>query len=74
MRHKVVTESGHELGRCRDLRTELSARSAKVTALCVGRGALLEHLGVRAHSRHTELPWSAVVRIEGKRIVVRDPE
>jgi sporulation protein YlmC with PRC-barrel domain len=72
MRRKVVTESGRKLGYCHDLRGELTARSVKVTSLCVGRSGLVEHFGLRAHSRHNELPWSDVVRIEGSRIVVRD--
>jgi hypothetical protein len=32
----------------------------------------LTHLGVRSHDRHTVIPWEAIVRIEGSRIVVRD--
>jgi sporulation protein YlmC with PRC-barrel domain len=74
MRRKVVTESGRKLGYCHDLRAELTARTLKVTGLCVGRSGLVEHFGLRAHSRHDELPWSSVIRIEGKRIVVRDEE
>jgi sporulation protein YlmC with PRC-barrel domain len=72
MRRKVVTESGRKLGYCHDLRGELTTRSLKVTGLCVGRWGMVEHFGLRAHSRHDEVPWSAVVRIEGNRIVVRD--
>jgi len=72
MRRKVITESGRELGYCHDLRCELTAQSLTVTGLCVGRSGLLEHFGLRMHSRHDEVPWSAVVRIEGDRIVVSD--
>jgi sporulation protein YlmC with PRC-barrel domain len=72
MRRNVVTESGQELGRCRDLRGELTASRLRVTGLCVGHGAWLEHLGIRGHDAHRTVPWSAVVSIEGKRIVVRD--
>ncbi len=72
MRRKVVTESGEDLGRCRDLRGELTASRLKVTGLCVGHGAWLEHLGIHGHDSHRTVPWSAVVRIEGKQIVVRD--
>ena len=72
LRRQVVTESGEKLGRCYDLRGEVTATKLRVTGLCVGRGAWLEHLGARTHDRHSVVPWSAVVRIEGKRIVVRD--
>ena len=72
MRPKVVTESGRELRYCHDLRGELTAKTLKVTGLCVGRSGLVEHFGLRAHSRHDEVPWSAVVRIEGDRIIVSD--
>jgi sporulation protein YlmC with PRC-barrel domain len=72
LRREVVTESGRSLGRCYDLRGELSATNLRVTGLCIGRRALLEHLGIRAQKPHGLVPWEAVVRIEGKRIVVRD--
>jgi sporulation protein YlmC with PRC-barrel domain len=67
-----VTESGRSLGRCHDLRGELTATKLRVTGLCVGGEAWLVRLGVREHDRHTTIPWDEVVRIEGKRIVVRD--
>jgi hypothetical protein len=57
---------------CHDLRGELTAKTLKVTGLCVRRSGLVEHFGLRAHSRHDEIPWSAVVRIEGDRIIVSD--
>lgn len=68
---KVVTESGRSLGRLYDLRGELTPRTLKVTGLVAGRRGFLEHLGVVP--RVTSIPWDNVVRIEGKRIVVRDP-
>jgi len=71
-KRKVQTESGRFLGRCHDLRGELHGAKLRVTGLCVGPRAWLTHLGVRSHSRHTVIPWEAVVRIEGTRIVVRD--
>jgi sporulation protein YlmC with PRC-barrel domain len=70
---KVVTESGLELGRCYDLRGELTASSLRVKSLCVGRRALLEHFGAAGHDRHDEVAWSSIVRFERDRIVVRDP-
>lgn len=73
LRRQVVTESGRKLGRCYDLRGEANATTLKVTGLCVGRRAWLEHLGVGGDGPHSVIPWDAVVRIEGKRIVVRDP-
>jgi len=74
LRRKVVTESGRSLGRCHDLRGELTATRLRVTGLCVGHGGWLEHLGIRGHDSHTTIPWSAVVRIEGTTIVVRDDD
>jgi len=70
---KVVTESGLFLGRCFDVRGELSGSTLKLRSLCVGRAALLEHLGIRSHGRHDEVAWSSIVRFERDRIVVRDP-
>ncbi len=75
LRRKVVSEDGRVLGRCYDLRAELTASSLKVTGLCVGEGGLLEHFGVKNAERtrgHDPIPWDAVVRIEGDRIVVRE--
>ena len=48
---KVVTESGRKLGYCHDLRAELSGRTLKVSALCVGRSGLVEHYGVPGFPR-----------------------
>jgi sporulation protein YlmC with PRC-barrel domain len=72
LRRKVVTESGDSLGRCYDLRGELTATKLRVTGLCVGHRAWLEHLGIHGHDAHHTIPWSAVIRIDGKQIVVRD--
>lgn len=72
LHREVVTESGRSLGRLYDLRGELSTAHLRVTGLCVGRRALLEHLGIRPQHPHQVIPWEAVVKIEGKRIVVRD--
>jgi sporulation protein YlmC with PRC-barrel domain len=72
LRRKVVTESGRSLGRCHDLRGEVTATKLRVTGLCVGQAGLLERLGIRGHDAHQTIPWSAVIRIEGERIIVRD--
>jgi len=72
LKRKVETESGRSLGRCHDLRGELTGTTLHVTGLCVGQRALLTHLGARSHDQHTVVAWEAIVRIEGKRIVVRD--
>jgi sporulation protein YlmC with PRC-barrel domain len=72
LQREVVTESGDSLGRCFDLRGELTASKLRVTGLCVGGGALLERLGIRGHDAHQTVPWTAIVRIEGKHIIVRD--
>jgi sporulation protein YlmC with PRC-barrel domain len=72
LRREVVTDSGRSLGRLYDLRGELTTTNLRITGLCIGRRALLEHLGIRTQKPHTIIPWQAVVRIEGKRIIVRD--
>jgi sporulation protein YlmC with PRC-barrel domain len=72
LRRQVVTDTGRSLGRCYDLRGELSATQLRITGLCIGRRSLLEHLGIRDQKPATVVPWSSVVRIEGKRIIVRD--
>jgi sporulation protein YlmC with PRC-barrel domain len=71
-KRKVETESGRSLGRCHDLRGELSGSKLRVTGLCVGGKGWLAHLGMRSHEQHTVVPWEAVLRIEGTRIIVRD--
>jgi sporulation protein YlmC with PRC-barrel domain len=70
----VVTESGRDFGKCRDLRATLGRSRPKVDALVVGGRGRLEHLGIKPGSgrRRDAVPWDAVVRIEGTRIVVRD--
>ena len=75
LRRKVVTEGGRELGLCYDIRAELTQSSLNVTGLCVGRSGWAEHFGLRRGARtrgHHPVPWDAVVRIEGDRIVVHD--
>jgi sporulation protein YlmC with PRC-barrel domain len=77
---KVETEGGRRLGHCHDLRAELTSSSLHVTGLVIGRRGRLEHLGIGAQpgatsdriTGATTVPWSAVLRIEGDRIVVRD--
>jgi sporulation protein YlmC with PRC-barrel domain len=71
---RVETESGREFGKCRDLRATLGRDRLVVDALVVGRRGWLEHLGIGrpARRRKDAVPWKAVVRIEGSRIVVRD--
>jgi sporulation protein YlmC with PRC-barrel domain len=79
MGREVVTQSGRDLGSCHDVRVEPVSSSLRVAALLVGSRGWLEHLGIsigprssrRVKEKHT-IPWSAVVRIEGRRIVVRD--
>jgi sporulation protein YlmC with PRC-barrel domain len=71
---KVETESGRKLGECRDLRATIGRGNPSVQAIVVGRRGRLEHLGVvRPRARRPDaVPWEAVLRIEGTRIVVRD--
>jgi sporulation protein YlmC with PRC-barrel domain len=70
----VETESGRRIGRCHDMRAVLGNGMPRVEGLIVGRRGRLEHFGIgtpKAHSPNA-VPWEAVLRIEGDRIVVRD--
>jgi sporulation protein YlmC with PRC-barrel domain len=77
---EIVTDAGRRLGDCHDLRGELRASFLRVTGLVVGTRGLLEHYGIGAQASATPqrvkekdtVPWEAVVRIEGNRIVVRE--
>jgi sporulation protein YlmC with PRC-barrel domain len=70
----VVTESGRRLGACHDLRASIGRGRPTVEAIVVGRRGLLEHLGIGKAAQHRPdaVPWEAVVKVEGNRIVVRD--
>jgi hypothetical protein len=70
----VETESGRKFGACRDLRAAFGGSRPEVQAIVVGRRGWLEHLGVVRPSARppNAVPWDAVIRIEGNRIVVRD--
>jgi sporulation protein YlmC with PRC-barrel domain len=70
----VETESGRRLGKCRDLRASIGRGNPSVESIVVGRRGRLEHLGVvkRRATQPDAVPWEAVVRIDGARIVVRD--
>jgi sporulation protein YlmC with PRC-barrel domain len=80
-RRKVVTESGESLGRCYDVRAELSGSDLMVKGLVIGRRGRLEHFGIGAQASASSnrvgegdvIPWEAVLRFEGDTIVVRDP-
>jgi sporulation protein YlmC with PRC-barrel domain len=75
VKREVVTEGGRKLGTCHDVRAELTQSSLKVTGLCVGGGGWVEHFGMRRKQRtrgHDPVPWEAVVRVEGDRIIVHD--
>jgi sporulation protein YlmC with PRC-barrel domain len=78
----VVTESGERLGRCFDIRAERTARTLTIKGLVVGERGFLERYGVGPSrgeaKRHHKVwdrdvvPWTAVVRLERKRIVVKE--
>jgi sporulation protein YlmC with PRC-barrel domain len=70
----VVTESGRRIGRCHDMRAVLGRGLPRVEAVVVGHRGRLERLGIGTPRAHTPnaVPWDAVLRIEGDRIVVRD--
>jgi sporulation protein YlmC with PRC-barrel domain len=75
---RVVTESGERLGRVHDVRAELGSSSLRVTGLVVGGWGLLERLGIGAPTAtarvrtHDVVPWSRVLRIDRRGVVVRD--
>jgi sporulation protein YlmC with PRC-barrel domain len=77
---EIVTDEGRRLGDCHDLRGELTSSSLRVTALVVGTRGWLEHYGIGAQASASPqrvkdkdtIPWDAILRIEGRRIVVRD--
>jgi sporulation protein YlmC with PRC-barrel domain len=79
-RRVIVTDSGRKLGRCHDVRAEILATGVRVTGLVVGRHGRFEHFGIAGEASASPervrdsdvVPWEAVVRIEGDRIVVRD--
>lgn len=74
----VSTESGEQLGHVHDVRADLTSRSVRVRGILVGKIGLLERLGLGApHStfrRHGQdlVPWSAVIRVDRRGVVVRD--
>jgi sporulation protein YlmC with PRC-barrel domain len=70
----IETESGRRLGRCRDMRATLGSGNPSVEELVIGRRGRLEHFGIGTPRGHTPnaVPWEAVIRIDGDRIVVRD--
>jgi sporulation protein YlmC with PRC-barrel domain len=80
-RRNVFTESGEDLGRCYDVRGELTRSRLRITGLVVGRRGKLEHLGIAGQASATPvrvrdsdvIPWDAILRFEADRIVVRDP-
>jgi sporulation protein YlmC with PRC-barrel domain len=77
---QVVTTDGRRLGAVHDVRAELTSSSLRVTALVVGKRGWLEHFGIGGQAGASRapvgdeatIPWDAVTRIEGRRIVVRD--
>jgi sporulation protein YlmC with PRC-barrel domain len=75
---EVRTESGERLGHVHDVRAELTARTLRVTGLVVGGLGFLERLGVGAPESqdrirsHDLVPWSRVVRVDRRGVVLRD--
>jgi sporulation protein YlmC with PRC-barrel domain len=75
---QVRTESGDRVGRVRDLRGDLTARTLRVSGIVVGGLGLLERLGIGALRSAARIrtkdviPWSAVVGADRRGIVVSD--
>ena len=76
-RWRVVTESGQDLGRVFDLRSNASsarkggAANVPITSVVYGMAGLLERLGVRRGAQ-CEVDWTDVVAVRDRRLVVRD--
>lgn len=78
----VVSEGGDQLGRAHDLRARRRGADIEITAIVVAGRGILERLGIgsspRTARRRPEtgsgnvVPWTAVVRLERARIVVRE--
>ena len=74
----VHTEAGEQLGRVHDVRAELAASALRVWGGGVGGFGVLERLGIgapRSAARirsHDVVPWAAVIRVDRRRVVVRD--
>jgi sporulation protein YlmC with PRC-barrel domain len=86
LRREVVTESGEKLGHVFDVRvvrragssTETADQQWRVTGVAIGSRGLRERLGFTPARRaaptvdHDFVPWDAILRQEGKRLIVKD--
>jgi sporulation protein YlmC with PRC-barrel domain len=81
LHRELRTESGRTLGHVHDVRAEQRGDRLVITGVIVGRHALLEHFGIglapgqSGSNRRTSkgvVPWSAVVRVLGDAVIVRD--
>jgi sporulation protein YlmC with PRC-barrel domain len=81
LRREVVTESGQKLGHVHDVRAERRGDRLLITAILVGRRALLERFGLgithgkqgsKLRTAAGSVPWEAVVRLTSGKVVVRD--
>jgi sporulation protein YlmC with PRC-barrel domain len=81
LNRRVVSESGHHLGRVHDVRGELVDGRLRITGLAAGNMGILERYGVgtrgsggpgraKVHG-HAVIPWEHVVHV-GSTVVVRD--
>jgi len=68
---RVRTRAGKLLGHVHDVRCAHRGTHAVITHLVYGRRGLFERLGFRKVSRDT-LPWSRVVEIRDREIIVED--
>jgi hypothetical protein len=50
----------------------VTSTKLRVTGIYVGSRGWLRHLGIGSQPPPTVIPWDAVVRIEGRRIIVRE--
>jgi hypothetical protein len=68
---KTVQSIEHQVREASGQAARLAGVLQRLTGLVTGTPGLLEHLGIVSRTR-TPIPWSDVVRIEGKQIVVRE--
>jgi hypothetical protein len=70
-KHRVRTQSGKLLGHAHDVRCAHRGTHAEITQLVYGHRGLVERLGFREAS-HDTLPWSRVIEIRNREIIVED--
>ena len=75
---EVVTESGWAMGHVFDVRVEVGGGTPRVDGLVVGKQGVRERLAGTIGGQESDvlpqstIPWDAVIRLEKRRLVVRE--